>query len=1535
MVRTKQRALAAAVARKNSVLRNASSTAKFATSKSREKTVRPTRRSTRTLKQFKPFTIPLPQSRTSTKQRRILNETPVSKNENKLVAKRGNKRSLQSVNTESKSPASRRRYRNDLLEPRPFVTEYETNPYLYGDKTPEFISIKAYERMTARCICRKDIAELRRVMRDRKKFDSAAIEMPYCHALHRITPMVLAALSGNVNIVDGYIRCCKEIEKEQNTSRAVPERVLLKEVSTGTSNYYMLGRRTARVEMSRGGREGNNALLKYDVSILRDDNEYDTLVENNVSLPILERIVKYREDTDILSCHVYSAVRYGNRKLAGEIARKYAKYGFNELHIQTLLNDNQPLTRILPISVLKRASYNRYITPLHTAAINPNPAYLKALMAIDLSYNVPDLDNWYTIHYAAVCEGPGPLKLLLDRRTSFTLQNKVRDTPLHCAARVGRVENVKLLIEAIKQMDEETDDVDAIEEESEHTAGGDEPATKKKKKLKSPLNIAGRRGWTPLHYAVSEDREEVVRLLLNEESVTVDSQSTALTMKITPLMLACQRGYKKVAEMLIKAGAVINKGDKMNRTPLIHAVMNGQIHVVSMLLRRGADVTLTDSSDNAPVHYAAAYGWLECLQLLTEADPLCVQSTNGWQLTPLDIAFKKGHIGIVEWLLDGPFATITNINSCDLDGITIISSVIDSLAPITSADFVKDIEYLLSRKADCSIRDSEGNSPLHHFAGCQIRFHHENEDRKQNNNESDRLVPLDECYRCIDLLIEGGNDVFAKNDLGQTAMHVAVSAGNLAIAEYIFAKMLEHDIPAKVLEIETKEKTTREFRSSILHLLMTLPLKVYNRGNFSETWGPSDAEYNISRLMEKLSNWDRRTMKRLLLEQDSEERTPLIILCETYTQMNLTAYQCDSQNKEKYSLYFTRIISSLCETARIMTSVEPNIVLQRVRYSSRNPVSWKSAASFALDGNKCDSEEVTMALANGGSFQSSRRLLLTLFIAALEGRIVNAFLDQRDDLGYTVLHKIISLGDKSMAVYMMQSEGLHKSLHSATITSKIIVDKREVSGVTILMMAIQFDMLEVVNSLDLTTAQWNAEDSNNENAFHYVARYRKSRAIPYLECLHRHSVEIKKNNFGLNPLHLAMHEGQESGVDTETSIIEWLISNTDCILQKDNKGRLPIHYAFCRINEDDLTGASQIDPIAFLSVLIRSMNPSEIDLKDSYGNSALHYAAARGATICCAALLNKGCNANSFNTVGNSPLAIAALYGREMCCLSLLQSKANIVANVHPRKVKEEDHRWVWMPARRPPVAFDAHSVSDICVRNNWQGIIYFVLDFIGRNEMNVCEVLCSALRYANYNLAQSLLLWLKNVLPLGEIKRSTCHIDTLNLIDVFVSNLKSSIMSNSEKEIFDLLTECNVKWWRKEGGTVRSKVVEELFVMGNFDMLEYIQSRDEEECFNAVTFDSNSRNPLVSLINLWIKNGASDKLKSWIKILATKCGINTLMLYERPAFDGMQEFLPSRPLSKLYMTTPLIHAIHCNCRSLIANSSRPYPLLVTLKLLT
>ncbi|ESO08810.1 hypothetical protein HELRODRAFT_168718 [Helobdella robusta] len=138
-------------------------------------------------------------------------------------------------------------------------------------------------------------------------------------------------------------------------------------------------------------------------------------------------------------------------------------------------------------------------------------------------------------------------------------------------------------------------------------------------------------GFTALHYAAYHGHLECVQML-SSHGALVEQELGASQNKMTPLMIACQRGHFSVARWLVQsASAKPDKKDKLKRTSLMLACMNGHAHILTYLLHIGCDSNAKDSSGNSPLHYAVAYGWYFCVKILLSVDTVC-EVTNDWKL---------------------------------------------------------------------------------------------------------------------------------------------------------------------------------------------------------------------------------------------------------------------------------------------------------------------------------------------------------------------------------------------------------------------------------------------------------------------------------------------------------------------------------------------------------------------------------------------------------------------------------------------------------------------------------------------------------------------------------------------------------------------------------------------------------------------------------------------------------------------------------------------------------------------------------------
>jgi ankyrin repeat protein len=134
--------------------------------------------------------------------------------------------------------------------------------------------------------------------------------------------------------------------------------------------------------------------------------------------------------------------------------------------------------------------------------------------------------------------------------------------------------------------------------------------------LGTPINCKDKRGISPLHYASSHGRNEIMECLISR-GADLDAE--------------CQRG----------------------RTPLHYASASGQMMAAKLLLSKKAWVDSMDSMDDTPLHLAARQGYASiCQLLLLEGKSKSIEMRNKRGLTTLGEAVLGNHVEAIEALMD-------------------------------------------------------------------------------------------------------------------------------------------------------------------------------------------------------------------------------------------------------------------------------------------------------------------------------------------------------------------------------------------------------------------------------------------------------------------------------------------------------------------------------------------------------------------------------------------------------------------------------------------------------------------------------------------------------------------------------------------------------------------------------------------------------------------------------------------------------------------------------------------------------------------
>lgn len=116
----------------------------------------------------------------------------------------------------------------------------------------------------------------------------------------------------------------------------------------------------------------------------------------------------------------------------------------------------------------------------------------------------------------------------------------------------------------------------------------------------------------------------------------------------TLLHSAIFENHKEICEILIQAGANVNKGDKDGKTPLIYAVFCGYEEICKVLIQIKANINQKDNDGNTALHFAVSEGHVDISQLLiSHGANITHRSKTGYSAySQIKLAPSKNHEAI-------------------------------------------------------------------------------------------------------------------------------------------------------------------------------------------------------------------------------------------------------------------------------------------------------------------------------------------------------------------------------------------------------------------------------------------------------------------------------------------------------------------------------------------------------------------------------------------------------------------------------------------------------------------------------------------------------------------------------------------------------------------------------------------------------------------------------------------------------------------------------------------------------------------------
>lgn len=209
--------------------------------------------------------------------------------------------------------------------------------------------------------------------------------------------------------------------------------------------------------------------------------------------------------------------------------------------------------------------------------------------------------------------------------------------------------------------------------------------------------------------------------------------------------LAANRGDQSIVQALIAAGADVNIKSADGQTLLHEAAIGGSVDVIRSVLGYGVDLEARNNDNKTPLAVACAErdGSDEVIQLLLAAGAK-VSVVDRWGSTPLHQLANNSRTTAATMLLDTGEIDLALRTQSGL-------SVLDNAAREGDYELVRS---LLQRGADCA-KTAPGDDSALHWAV--------------------RAEKDDNLYAIVELLLEKGCDVNARNGHGCTPLHTYLS----------------------------------------------------------------------------------------------------------------------------------------------------------------------------------------------------------------------------------------------------------------------------------------------------------------------------------------------------------------------------------------------------------------------------------------------------------------------------------------------------------------------------------------------------------------------------------------------------------------------------------------------------------------------------------------------------------------------------------------------------------------------------------------
>lgn len=256
-------------------------------------------------------------------------------------------------------------------------------------------------------------------------------------------------------------------------------------------------------------------------------------------------------------------------------------------------------------------------------------------------------------------------------------------------------------------------------------------------------------------------RQAVIKARLELEKIGIRHINNADADGRTPLHHACRKGAIRLLSLLLAAGADLQAKTAHGSTPLHLACSNGHAKAVEMLLAAGAELHALSGQGYTPLHSACYNGHTKVAEMLIHAGADLFAEDNDGR-TPLEVARSRSHSETAQMLIRFGAEPQPEAETATVQEPVMERQEISMLLHWACGNGqAVTVQTLIDGGADVNAQDDRGNTPLHE--AC--RFGH-------------NLI--------VEMLIQAGADLNVKNNMGDSPFRRAYNNGHINTAKLLF-----------------------------------------------------------------------------------------------------------------------------------------------------------------------------------------------------------------------------------------------------------------------------------------------------------------------------------------------------------------------------------------------------------------------------------------------------------------------------------------------------------------------------------------------------------------------------------------------------------------------------------------------------------------------------------------------------------------------------------------------------------------------------